>query len=150
MNMYFQNENNMTTSPAKRLWDNLCIKFTKVWFNLTPNNKSQKQTVHKHHFLWIQIITQIICVTPTELLLWPPLSYNSWTKFAIQNPKVCYSFFIMGSPTCNGIIMHIVLSYLFFQNNINLFSHFICTCNSKDNSCLPMCKWITCKCMKWY
>lgn len=46
MNMYFQNQNNMTTSPAKRLWDNLCIKFTKVWFNLTPNNKSQKQTVH--------------------------------------------------------------------------------------------------------
>lgn len=74
--------------------------------------------------MWIQIITQIICVTPTELLLWPPLSYNSWIKFAIQNPKVCYSFFIMGSPTCNGIIMHIVLSYLFFQNNIKLFSHF--------------------------
>lgn len=44
-------------------------------------------------------------------------------KLAIQNPNVCYSFFIMGSPTCNGIkcIMHIVLSYLFYKTISNCF-----------------------------
>lgn len=144
MNMYFQNENKMTTSPAKRLWENLCIKFTKVWFNSTPNNKSQKQTVHINIiFCEFRLLHWLFVLHPRNTELFMATSFILF-KLAIHNPNVCYSFFIMGSPTCNGItcIMHIVLSYLFFQNKI-------CTCNSKDNNCLPRCKWITCKCTKW-
>lgn len=86
-----------------------------MWFNLTPNNKSQKQTVHINIiFCEFRLLHWLFVLHPRNTELFMATSFILF-KLAIQNPNVCYSFFIMGSPTCNGItcIMHIIFHIYF-------------------------------------